>query len=206
MRTNRSAAEFALVALIVLCATTFLFAFTIRGSSANGVDSNAPNWLLLGRSKNLSLKGNGKTATMRREIVCPNQDVENARSAPVLTLSGSCDSGASMLVYQLQSSASNLALTLKSLAGFDATNANNFGVMICDSPDNTIELCTNAPVSSIPNITTTTTTNSVTFTVPGTFPTYPAGTAQQGQGLTFFVIIQQTPPLPLGMQPTVTIQ
>jgi hypothetical protein len=206
MRTNPSATEFALVALIVLCATTMLFAVTIRGSSANGEDSGAPNWLLLGRSKNLSLNGNGKTATMRREIVCPNQDVENAQPAPVLTLSGSCNSGASMLVYQLQSTAANLAVTFKSLAGFDGTNANNFGVMICDSPNNTIELCTNAPASNIPNITTTTTKNSVTFTVPGTFPAYPAGTVQQGQGLTFFVIIQQTPPLPLGMQPTVVIQ
>ncbi|MHB8218576.1 MAG: hypothetical protein ACYDDS_21090 [Candidatus Sulfotelmatobacter sp.] len=206
MRTNPSATEFALVALIVLCATTMLFAVTIRGSSGNGEDSGAPNWLLLGRSKNLSLNGNGKTATMRREIVCPNQDVENALPAPVLTLSGSCNSGASMLVYQLQSTAANLAVAFKSLAGFDGTNANNFGVMICDSPNNTIELCTNAPASNIPNITTTTTKNSVTFTVPGTFPAYPAGTAQQGQGLTFFVIIQQTPPLPLGMQPTVVIQ
>jgi hypothetical protein len=113
-----------------------------------------------------------------------------------------------MLIYQLQSTASNLAVTFKSLAGFDGTNANNFGVMICDSPNNTIELCTNAPASAIPNITTTTTKSSVTFTVPGTFPTYSAGTAQQGQGLTFFVILQATggPPLPLGMQPTVTIQ
>jgi hypothetical protein len=208
MRTNRSAFEFALAALIVLCATTMLFAVTIRGSSANGEDSGAPHWLLLGRSKNLSLSGNGKTATMRREIVCPNQDVENAQFSPVLTLSGSCDSGTTMLIYQLQSTASNLAVTFKSLAGFDGTNANNFGVMICDSPNNTIELCTNAPASAIPNITTTTTKSSVTFTVPGTFPTYSAGTAQQGQGLTFFVILQATggPPLPLGMQPTVTIQ
>jgi hypothetical protein len=78
--------------------------------------------------------------------------------------------------------------------------------MICDSPDNTIALCTNAPATNIPNITTTTTNSSVTFTVPGTFPTYPKGTAQQGQGLTFFVIIQQTPPLPLGSQPTVVIK
>lgn len=206
MRTNRSATVFALVALIVLCATTMLFAVTIRGSSSNGEDNGAPHWLLLGRSKNLSLKGNGKTATMMREIVCPNQDVEDAQPSPVLTLSGSCDSGASMLVYQIRSTAANLAVTFKSLAGFDGTNANNFGVMICDSPNNTIELCTNSPASGIPNITTTTTKTSVTFTVPGTFPTYPAGTAQQGQGLTFFVIIQQTPPLPLGMQPTVVIQ
>lgn len=208
MRTNRSATEYALVALIVLCATTMLLAVTIRGSSANGEDSGAPHWLLVGRSKNLSLSGNGKTATMRREIVCPNQDVENAQFSPVLTLSGSCDSGTLMLIYQFQSTASNLAITFKSLAGFDATNVNNYGVMICDSPNNTIELCTNSPASGIPNITTTTGKSLLTFTVPGTFPTYSVGTAQQGQGLTFFIILQAAggPPLPMGNQPTVTIQ
>src|SRR5689334_4439761 len=125
MRINRSSTEFAMVALIVLGATTMLFALTIRGASGSGEDSGAPHWLLLGRSKNLSLKGNGKTATMRREIVCPNQDVENAQFSPVLTLSGSCDSGTIMLIYQLQSTATNLALTFKSLAGFDSSNANN---------------------------------------------------------------------------------
>jgi len=165
MRTNRSATEFALVALIVLFATTMLFAVTIRGSSGNGEDGGAPNWLLLGRSKNLSLNGNGKAATMRREIVCPNQDVENAQFSPVLTLSGSCDSGTIMLIYQFQSTASNLAITFKSLAGFDGTNVNNYGVMICDSPNNTIELCTNSPQSGIPNITTTTGKSTVTSPV-----------------------------------------
>ncbi len=131
MRTNPSATEFALVALIVLCATTMLFAVTIRGSSGNGEDSGAPNWLLLGRSKNLPLNGNGKTATMRREIVCPNQDVENAQPAPVLTLSGSCDSGATMLVYQFQSTArGEPGGDLQVLSRLpDGTNANNFGVV-----------------------------------------------------------------------------
>src|SRR5579864_5442543 len=206
MRMNRSGTVFTLVVLIVLCATTMLFAVTIRGSSQNGEDSGAPHWMLVGRMKLLTFKGNGKTATMRREVVCPQQDVENAQPSPVLNLSGSCDQGAYMLVYQFQSTATNLTVSFKSLTGFDGTNANNFGVMICDSPNNTIELCTNAPATSIPNITTTTTKNSVTFTVPGTFPSYAAGTAQQGQGLTFFIMIQQTPPLPLGMQPTVAIQ
>lgn len=207
MKTNRSVTTSALVALIVLCATTMLFALTIRGSSANGEDSGAPHWLLVGRSKNLSLSGNGKTATMRREIVCPNQDVENSQFSPVLTLSGSCDSGTLMLIYQFQSTASNLAITFKSLAGFDGADI-NFGVMICDQPTNTIELCTNSPISGIPNITTTPGKSSVTFTVPGIFPTYSAGTAQQGQGLTFFIILQPNggTQLPMGNQPTVTIQ
>ena len=206
MKMNRSATMFALVGVIVLCTTTMLFAVTIRRSSDNGVDNGAPHWLLVGRMKLVTLNGNGKTATFRREVVCPQQDVENAQTNPTLTLSGSCDQGAYMLVYQFQSTASNLSITFKSLSGFDGTNANNYGVMICDSSQNTIELCTNAPATSIPNIATSFTKNSVTFTVPGTFPTYPGGTQQQGQGLTFFIMIQQTPPLPLGMQPTVAIQ
>jgi len=206
MRMNRSATQLTVVALIVLCATTMLFAVTIRGASQNGEDSGAPHWMLVGRMKLLSLKGNNKTATMRREVVCPNQDVEDAQASPVLTLSGSCDSGNYLSIFQVQSTATNLTVTFNSLTGFDGTNVNNFGVMICDSPNNTIELCTNSAASGIPNITTTTTKTSVTFTVPGTFPSYPAGTAQQGQGLTFFVITQQTSPLPLGTEPTVTIK
>jgi hypothetical protein len=206
MKKNRSAIQLPVVALIVLCATTMLFAVTIRGSSGNGEDSGAPHWMLVGRMKLLTLKGNNKTATIRREIVCPNQDTEDAQASPVLTLSGSCDSGAYLAIYQVQSTAANLVVSFKSLTGFDSTNVNNFGVMICDSPNNTIELCTKASASGIPNITTTTTANSVTFTVPGTFPSYPAGTAQQGQGLAFFIITQQTNPLPLGAEATVAIQ
>ncbi len=206
MKPNRSAAVFFLVAVIVLCTTTMLFAITIRGSSGNGVDNGAPHWMLVGRMKLLSLKGNNKTATMRREVVCPQQDVENAQSNPVLTLSGSCDSGNYLSIFQVQSTATDLTVTFNGLTGFDGTNANNYGVMICDSPNNTIELCTNAPQSGIPNITTTTTKTSVSFTVPGTFPTYPGGTPQQGQGLAFFIITQQTSPLPLGTEPSVAIK
>ena len=206
MRMDRSATMFALVGVTVLCTTTMLFAIKVRGSSQNGEDGGAPHWLLVGRNKLVTLHGNGKTATFRREVVCPQQDVENSQPSPVLDLSGSCDQGNYMLVYQFQSTATNLTVSFKSLTGFDKTNTDNFGVMICDSPNNTIELCTNTTISGIPNITATPTNNSVTFTVPGTFPSYPPGTAQQGQGLTFFIMIQQTPSLPMGMQPTVVIQ
>ena len=199
MRLNRSVTTFALVTITVLCVVTMAFAVTIRGSSGNGEDSGAPHWLLLGRSKNVALAHNGKTATMRWEIVCINQDVEDSQASPVLTLSGSCDSGSYLIVFQLQSSATDLNVVINHLAGFNQTDVNNFGVMICDSPNNTIELCTNATASQIPNITTTTTSHSVTFVVPNTFPVYPAGSAQQGQGLTFFVITQQKSQLPIGM-------
>jgi hypothetical protein len=82
--------------------------------------------------------------------------------------------------------------------------AEDYGVMICD-PTNTMELCTNAPATSIPNYTATVTSTSVRFAIPGTFPTYPKGTAEEGRGLTFFVIIRQVAPEPIGL-PNVQIQ
>jgi hypothetical protein len=206
MTLNRVAAKFALVALAVLCAATMAFAGTIRGSSGNGEDGGAPNWLLLGRSQSIPLTANGKKATMTREIICLNQDVENSRPSPTLTLSGSCDTGDYMYLFQFQSTSANVGVSIGKLSGFDFGNVINFGVMRCDSPTNTIEMCTNDDGTHIPNFTTSTTKTSVTFTVPNTFPTYPAGTAQQGQGLTFFVITsQQAAPLPISL-PTVGIR
>jgi hypothetical protein len=206
MTSNRIASKFALIVLTVLCAVTMTSAGTIRGSSDNGEDSNAPNWLLLGRSKSITLTVTGKKATMTREIICLSQDVENAFSSPTLTLSGSCDTGDYMYLFQFQSTSVNLGVSIGRLSGFDPSNVNNFGVMRCDSPTNTIEMCTNDDGTHIPNFTTSTTKTSVTFTVPNTFPSYPAGTAQQGQGLTFFVITsQQAAPLPISL-PSVGIR
>ena len=212
MKIQRSVTVGILVTIIVLCATTMVFAYRVRGSSENGVDSGAPHWMLVGRMKLLTLKGNNKTATVRREIVCPQQDAENSQPNPVLTLSGSCDSGNYLSIFQVQSTATDLTITFSALTGFNNLDGNSNGVMICDSSQNTIELCTKATQSQIPNITTTPTKTSVSFTVPGTFPTYPGGTAQQGQGLAFFILTQQTNsvtqpnPLPLGAEPTITIK
>src|SRR4030081_3870008 len=204
--TNRIATKLALVALTVLCAATIASAGTIRGSSGNGEDSNAPNWLLLGRSQSISLAANGKKAISTREIICLNQDVENARPSPTLTLSGSCDTGDYMYLFQFQSTSANVGVSIGKLSGFDFKNVNNFGVMICDSPTNTIAMCTTDPTGThIPNFTAVAAKTSVTFTVPNTFPPYPAGTAEQGQGLTFFVITQQSAPLPMGL-PSVGIR
>lgn len=211
MTFNWIAAKFALIALAVFCTATVASAGTIRGVSNDGEDSNAPNWLLLGRSKSIPLAVTGKKATMTREIVCVSQDVENAFPSPTLTLSGSCGQGDYMHVFQFQSISANLGVSIGKLVGFDPTNANNFGVLICDSPNNTIAMCTNDPTGThIPNFTAVAGKTSVTFTVPGTFPTYAAGTAEQGQGLTFFVITQQGSPsspipLPIGL-PSVGIR
>lgn len=202
MTLSRTATKFALTVLTLLCAATIASAtVTIRGTSGNGDDSNASHWLLLGLNRTKSLAANGKQATMRREIVCLNQDVENAQPTPTLALSGSCDSGVYMYLFQFQSTAEDVGVAIGQLSGFDPSNASNFGVMTCDSSSNTIEMCTNDPTgSNIPkNITASTTNTSVRFTVPDTFPRYPAGTPQQGQGLTFFVITQQAAPLPVGV-------
>jgi hypothetical protein len=52
-------------------------------------------------------------------------------------------------------------------------------------------MCANTVKANLPNITVTGVKNGVTFAVPNTFPAYAAGTAEQGKGLTFFLIIQQ---------------
>src|SRR6202158_66879 len=198
MTLNRIVAKFALITLAILGTATMASAGTIRGVSADGEDSNAPTWLLLGRSKSIPLAANGKKATMTREIVCLSQDVENAFPSPTPTLSGSCDKGDYMHVFQFQSTSTSLGVSIGKLVGFDPTNVNNFGVLICDSSANTIAMCTNDPTGThIPSFTAIAGKTSVTFTVPNTFPTYPAGTAEQGQGLTFFVITQQGAPLPI---------
>lgn len=205
----------ALTLIALLGSTTAAFANVhIRGSSENGEDSNVINWLLLARSHGITLSVTGKTAVMRREIVCPSQDVEASLTSPNSLLSGSCDGGAYLFIVQLQSTSTNLSLTFGNLQGFDPTNANNFGVMVCDSASNTLELCTTDPNdpthSKIPNITVTMGKGSITFTVPNVFPTYLQGKPAQGRGLTFYVLTQQSSagvpsPIPVGV-PTVTIQ
>lgn len=206
MRLNRSVTTFALVALTVVGMATLAFAVKTRGASQNGVNSNAPSWLLLGRNRTLTLTGNGKSATMRREIVCPDGDVEASEANPNVSKSGGCDQAHYMFIFQFQSTANNLSVVIGNLQGFDGTNLDNFGVMICDSSTNTLELCTNDPtITHIPDITTTTTSTSVTFTVPNAFPNYPSGTSGQGTGLTFFVITTQSTPLSVAV-PTVGIR
>src|SRR5207248_298910 len=149
------------------------------------------------RSRMVKLTGNAKAAFMTREVVCPSGDVENALSDPTkVSLSGSCESGLYMNLFQLQSTSTDVTVSITNLIGFDPTNATNYGVMICDSSTNTIEMCTKATAAHIPTMTIVTSKTYVKFTVPNTFPSYPAGTANQGQGLTFYVITQQPTPLP----------
>lgn len=196
MKSNRTSI---FVALALLCSATLAFAVKIRGSSGNGQDSNAVDWLLLGRSTAVNLAANGKSAKGFRETICLQQDVEATLPSPTQTSAGSCDSGQYMFLFQLQSTSTNVNVAIGKLSGFNPLDSTSYGVMICDPPSfgNTIEMCTNATQAQLPAITATAGKTAVTFTVPGTFPSYPAGTAEQGQGLTFFVITQQSSPLPL---------
>ena len=82
MRLNRIAAKFALVALIVLCAATMVSAGTIRGVFWRWRGQQRTALAIAGAKPDLPFAGNGKKATMRREIVCLNQDVENALAQP----------------------------------------------------------------------------------------------------------------------------
>jgi len=199
MKLNVTAA---IAAIVLLIGATLASATTIRGSSGNGADTDAVNWLLSGRLAIFHLAASGKSAQGTREIVCMNQDVEATLPSPDQTLAGSCDSGNYMFLFQVQSTSSNVSVAIGRLVGFDPTDATSYGVMICDNSSvNSIEMCTTATKTQIPTINPIVSKTAVTFPVPGTFPTYPAGTAQQCRGLTFFVIVgnpaKQIPALPL---------
>ncbi|HET7208772.1 MAG TPA: hypothetical protein VFI95_19500 [Terriglobales bacterium] len=204
----------ALVTFFVLCIASLSFAATakVRGSSGNGENSNVQNWMLLGRSKYLTLSGNNKSVKWSTEIICLQQDVavtDPNNTDP--TLSGGCTSGIYMHLWQLQSTSANVTFTVSRLVNFTPTDPinnpqapPNWGVMLCDANDpttgNTIEMCTNLPQSSLPIITgspmSQTPVTSFSFTIPS-FPSVPAGTAQQGQGLVLFIVETQPSPLPL---------
>jgi hypothetical protein len=75
----------------------------------------------------------------------------------------------------------------------------NYGVLTCDSDANTLELCINdTNPDDVPDITFTEAKNktNVSFVIPS-FPDFPAGTGNQGQGMTIFVVVEQAPGIPV---------
>jgi hypothetical protein len=201
MNFSRKVLTLSLVAGIVLLASTAAFAkLPVRRSSQNGEDSNAAFWNLLSVTQPLNLAANGKKVVLTRQVICVNQDVENAMASPNLALTGTCDSGLYLHVFQLKSTSANVTLVLGQLNGFvaDAT-VPNYGVMVCDSPSNTLELCINdTNPNDVPDITFSVAKNktSVSFVIPN-FPVFPAGTGNQGQGMTVFVLVKQPQALPI---------
>jgi len=180
----------------------------VRGSSGNGADADAATWNLLGRSQTISLAKNGKQVTLRRQIVCLNEDVEDSRPNPDLLRTGTCHSGEYIHIFQFESNSTNVAVTIGHIVT-DFGSLQNYGVMICDNNNppmgNTLELCTNDPTeTNLPDITVSLAKNAINFAVPN-FPSYPKGINNQGRGLTLYVIVAQKPSaLPIQL-PTVEI-
>lgn len=198
-----------LVAFAV-CVLTAIGAFSfatipVRGSSQNGEDSNAAFWNLFGPTEVRRLTKGTTVVNYKQQIVCPNQTVTNAVNQQDTLHSGTCEDGAYLFIYQLRSSATNVTVKLGNLVGFTANaNTPTYGVMLCDSSTNTLELCTTATASQLPAITFSSTSTSATFFIPN-FPKFPNGTRHQGQGTTLFVMTQQTAPNPIAL-PTIALQ
>jgi hypothetical protein len=205
---NLSRKNFALSLIVAVVLSTSAFAkMPVRRASQNGEDINANNWNLLSVSAPLTLAANGKKVIVTRQIVCVNQDVENAEPNFTPALTGTCAGDATgtlyLHIFQLKSTSANVTVTLGQLVGFvaDAT-VPNYGVLTCDSTDNTLELCmkdanpTNP--TDLPDITFAVAKNktSVSYVIPS-FPAFPAGTGNQGQGMTIFLLIKQPKSLPI---------
>jgi hypothetical protein len=178
----------------------------VRGSSANGVDSSAQFWNQFGPTQVVTLTKGATTVNYKQQVVCTNQTVTNAANPSDTLHDGACEDGSYLFIFQLRSSATNVTVQLGGLSGF-TPNANtpNYGVLICDSPMNTLELCTTATQSQLPAITFSTNSNNTTatFVIPS-FPKFPNGKKHQGQGVTIFVITQQSAPNPISL-PTITL-
>jgi hypothetical protein len=206
MNFSRKNFILSLIVAVVLSASAFA-KMPVRRSSQNGEDSNAANWNLLSVSQPLTLAANGKKVIVTRQVVCVNQDVEDAKATPIPALTGTCEGDATgtlyLHIFQLKSTSANVTVTLGQLVGFvaDAT-VPNYGVLTCDSDQNTLELCitdsnpTNP--TDIPDITFAVAKNktSVSYVIPS-FPAFAAGTGNQGQGMTIFLLIKQPKSLPI---------
>jgi hypothetical protein len=183
----------------------------VRGSSRNGVDSIAQLWNLFGPTEVRTLTKGTTTVNYKQQVVCPNQDVANVVKPADTLHSGTCEGGngnlpSYLFIFQLRSSATNVTVQLGNLVGFTPdANDPTYGVMLCDDA-NTLELCTTATQDQLPNMTITANAahTTATFVIPS-FPKFPNGIRHQGQGLTIFVVTQQTQPNPIAL-PTITLK
>ena len=192
-----------LVSLCILGALPSFASVPVRGSSNNGVDSNAFNWNLYGPTAPIARHGGA--VMLQTQVVCTNQQV----AATVFdntdtTTAGTCLDGNYTFLFQIQSAATNLTVTISNLVGFtaDASEpAPTYGLAVCDNDinnpqsSNTLQLCTQVSGLDLSNITATVNKKSakITFSVPS-IPAFPPGIGKQGQGLTFVVLETQTGP------------
>ena len=153
-----------------------------RGSSSNGVDSIAPLWNLAGPTSALPRRKG--TVTVKTQIVCTHQDVAAALNTSDSTNAGGCVSGGYTFLFQIQTTAANLTITLSNLVGFTplvADPSSTYGIAVCDNDpnnppesNNTLELCSQASGVDISNINATVNkaNTKITFTVPSV-PAFP---------------------------------
>jgi hypothetical protein len=194
-----------MVAMVAVCAIPALAnRVPVRQTSDNGLGTNQATWKLMGRTIQTTLTANGKAVKVTREVVCAGTQDQ---------LDGSCvsqadGSGDYVFIYQLQSTSLNVNVNIGKLPGFvkldGDDNSGTYGVNICDdNPDhpNDQELCTTDPndpnYQAISGITFKAMKTSVTFLVPA-FPNFAAGnTVEEGQGLTFYIVLHTKTPVPI---------
>ena len=183
-----------LVALPALAAT-----IPVRGSSRNGENSSAQFWNLGGPTQVLNTSKGTTQLTYKYQVVCPTQQVTAAVNPTDEFDNGACADSNYMFVFQLNSTATNVTVQLGGMSGFtfnDDPDNGTFGVLLCDSSANTLELCTKATQEQLPAITFSSTATTATFTIAN-FPVFPPGKNHQGQGLTIFVMTTQHAPHPV---------
>jgi hypothetical protein len=205
----------ALVSLFcALCAAVPSFAAPpVRGSSQNGVDSIAPFWNLAGPTGPVARHGG--TVMLKTQVVCTHEDVAAAVDNTDSPNAGGCVSGGYTYLFQLQSTATNLTVTISGLVGFTpliADPGSTYGVAVCDNDptnpqaSNTLELCTHVSGTQLSNITASVNNKNtkITFVVPSV-PNFSPGVGNQGQGLTLVVVTEQKVSHPISL-PKITFK
>lgn len=196
---------------LLLMMSVAAFAAPVRGASKNGVNSSQPHMNLFGPTRSAPKDNVGVSV----QYICPNQDVADSdlnndfTDPDTLKLTGSCTSGLYKFLVQVRPTKlkKNLSVTFNNLVGFtpgtDDIDPNpTYGEQLCDDGGNTLELCTNLAEADLPVINTTVNAKHtrVSFSVKNVDSnTIPAGVDYEGQGLTFFVIVQLTPKTPIAV-------
>jgi hypothetical protein len=192
-----------IAALALFCALAALPSFAVgvpvRGSSQNGVDADAPFWNLAGPTAPLKL--NNGAVFVETQIVCTNQQVSAAVDNTDSVDAGTCVDGNYTFLFQIQTTAPSLTISLNNLVGFTpqvSDTGSTYGVAVCDNDpnnpqaSNTLQLCTTVTGAELSNITATPNKkNTIIKVVVPSVPSFTAGVNKQGQGLTLVVVTSQ---------------
>ena len=201
---NQSKSIIGRVGMLVACLLITLPALAVipvRGSSRNGDNGSAAFWNALGPTQLLTLVQGTTKVMYKMQVVCPTQDFANASNPSDTQNAGACEGGSYLFIYQLRSTSTNVHILLSGIMGFTPdADSPNYGVMLCDSTTNTLEMCTTATQDQLPAITFTpnATNTTATFVIPS-FPNFKTGPNHEGQGITIFVLTQQTGPRPVSI-------